>query len=227
MTAAFSPYEDPRRAVALPHPADLAALDEEPPDLDEPAPLLGVADRGRADWHLREIARLEAEFDRQRAGVEETVAQLDAWLATQEMALVRAVAWHAQPLEHLARALADLDPKHKTTKLPAGQLCLRAQQPVWDWDTDVFGPWAFAHAPGVLSFPPPKPQPPAIDVNAAKALLTRTPTKAQAQAGQAPVYGVTSDGERPPGVTVQERPAKFTYILSSAEPEPTNDPQDD
>jgi hypothetical protein len=95
--------------------------------------------------------------------------------------------------------------------LPYGSLGSRAQQPEWSYpDEQAFMAWAREHAPSLVRTPP---QPAdEIDRAEAKRLLTRRDAKDK------PIeFGVTADGERPPGLLVISRDRKYAIELTEGE----------
>lgn len=139
---------------------------------------------GWEDLYTAQRAQLDEWIDGHRTRLGARVSWLEAWLAN----------WHrAQLGEHGSGP--------KTFTLPSGVLTARAQQPEWTFDPGQFVPWAEANAPGLLRR---KPAPaPEIDKAAAKKALT-------VFVDDGTTWLIADGGEVVPGVTVNERPPKFT-----------------
>lgn len=107
--------------------------DSEPPELlPEEADALDTA-----NWHLRCVAGIRRRADEVSSNFDAEIARLeirrDAKLGTIE----REEAWHARPLEQLARAMRERDPKRATITLACGSLKLTKQQPTWSYSGEV------------------------------------------------------------------------------------------
>lgn len=166
---------------------NLAAVPEPPRDAED------------ANRKLRRIAALHARIAEHDAFHQAETRRLDEWLDRVETPLRRQIRWLAEGLEMWHRAVLADDPSRKTISLPCGTLKARAQQPVWEFDDEVFIPWAEVHAPSLVRVPEPKPT---VDKAAAKKELIADATGLD--------LVVTSDGEMVPGVTVTVRPPAFS-----------------
>lgn len=184
------------------------------PDADGEPPTLALTDRAGADRHLRAIARLENEYDLEKAGALAEVERIQQWIAQRYETLTAQTDWHRSVLHRYHEAVLAVDPRLKTIKLPHGELQARAQQPSWEIDPTTALPWLQANLPSVVR--PPKPGEPSIDV----AALKRSVTVAGVDEGWDEMRAVVL-GEPVPGVTVTARPAKFSTVI--AEPEPAHD----
>lgn len=191
------------------------------PDYDSEPPV--ELDRSTADRHLRRIAHLDARYAADKEVAEAQIEQVRAWLAGRYATYDAQRAWLHSTLRRFHEALLSIDPRAKTVKLPAGELKMRAQQPSWKFtDTAAFLAWAQENAPDVVR--PPVPSEPSIDVNAAKKLLTQE-RRDEHDKVVATVRGVTADGTRPPGLTVDDVDDKFSVEIATEHDAPAPDPQ--
>jgi hypothetical protein len=176
-------------------------------DFDIAAEPVQVPDADEANRTLLRVARVR----RARANDEEVaaaqIAQVRTWLAARRALHESAESYHLERLHRYHAAVLARDPKAKTISLPAGMLVSRSQAPVWTFEAELFIAWANEHAPEIIRY---KPAPaPEVDVTAAKALLTRRDTR-----GHVLAWGVTEDGETPPGVSVEHRERRFEVEAS-------------
>lgn len=186
--------QDLAEFLAGPDP-DYTADPEPPQDADE------------ANRRLRRLARIRADI----AQVEETAArqidQINAWAERRYEVLHGRARWEQEGLEMWHRAVLAEDPSRKTISLPCGTLKSRVQQPVWEFDDEVFIAWAFdeQNAPELVRVPEPKPQ---VDKAAAKKALLALPE------GGGEV--ITEAGEVVPGAEVTFRGPSFTVVTEEA-----------
>lgn len=175
------------------------------PDYDTPAPELPDADAvNRSIGRLAKI-RARAQADREVADAQ--VGQVREWLARRLETHDGAAAWHEGQLASYHAALLRDDKNRRTVSLPAGTLKVRKGQPGWEFDADVFLGWARDHLPAAVDQPPAPAE--RIDKAEAKRALTRRDAKNN------PIeHGLTADGERPPGLTVEPAVDKFTVVTS-------------
>lgn len=167
------------------------------PDFD--APPEPPQDAERADMQLRRLAKVRAEMAQIGEHARAQIARIDEWHARRVEVLANRERWLVEGLEMWHRAVLADDPSRKSISLPCGTLKSRVQQPVWEFDDEVFIAWAVEHAPSLVRIPEPKPQ---VDKAAAKKELI-------ADAAGLDLV-VTSDGEMVPGVTVTVRPPSFS-----------------
>lgn len=141
--------------------------DEDTPAYDAPPEELAPEELEaleRANWHLRHVARLRREADELRANVEAEVARLQMRRDARLDTLARQEQWHTAPLEALARALRERDPRRASVQLACGTLRLRKQQPQWTYSGEPrddetpeeagereFCVWAAAHRPELVN----------------------------------------------------------------------------
>lgn len=167
-------------------------------DTDPEAPL----DADEANTRLRRLARIRAEIEAVEDQARTQIEQINAWAEHRYEVLHNRARWEREGLEMWHRAVLADDPSRKTISLPCGTLSARRQQPVWEFDDEVFLAWAQEHAPDLVRVPEPKP---AIEKAAAKKALIVTTIEPGAT-----VPALTAEGEVVPGVTVTVRPPSFT-----------------
>jgi hypothetical protein len=179
---------------------------EEPPWDEEPQ---APPDVGRVQamlWRLRRLNR-----DRRDVNVlyEQQREQLDAWHEARAGLIDRQMDWLRRSLAAYHEGVY-AQQKTATLSFPAGVLKSRKVQPQWVYDDEEkFLAWAREHAPECV-----RKRPDEIDKNAAKARLTQ-------ERGKRKDYGVTADGERPPGMHVVVPPESartFTVEIGTEEP---------
>lgn len=170
------------------------------PDYDQdPEP---PRDADEANRRLRRLARIRARI----ADVEEVAArqieQVNAWAERRYEVLHGQARWEQDGLEMWHRAVLADDPSRKTISLPCGTLKSRVQQPVWEFDDEIFTCWAEGHAPNLLRVRS------TIDKAAAKKTL-HLPPLTEGESCR-PIDEDT--GEMVPGVTVSVRPPSFSVV---------------
>ncbi len=154
-----------------------------------------VVDQGGAIWALRKLAKLareKAEIDRAAA---EEIARIGAWQAEETNRLTADMGYFEALLTDYHRRLLEADPRAKTVKLPGGQLRARAQQPEYARDDERLLAWLEGNE--LSEYVKVKKSP---DWSGLKAAIVIQ--------GEAVIYRET--GERIDGVTVAERPVKFS-----------------
>ncbi len=161
-------------------------------DQDPEAP----QDADEANRRLRRLARIRADI----AQVEETAArqieQVNAWAERRYEVLHNRARWEQDGLEMWHRAVLADDPSRKTISLPCGTLKSRVQQPVWEFDDEIFTCWAEDHAPSLLRVRS------SIDKAAAKQEIVVLDDGRY----------ITGTGEVVPGVSVTVRPPSFSVV---------------
>lgn len=177
---------------------DLAAVPEPPRDAED------------ANRKLRRIAALHARIAEHDALHQAETRRLDEWLDRVETPLRRQIRWLAEGLEMWHRAVLADDPARKTISLPCGTLKSRAQQPAWEFDDEVFIPWAQKWAPDLVRVPEPRP---VVDRTQAKKALN---VPDDLQPGES-THAYDAQGDIPPGVTVTARPPSFTVVTEVVE----------
>lgn len=112
---------------------DVAGWDEEPNYEEEPIDLdpAEVDALDRANWHLREIARIRREKAQLTASFDAEIRRIKIRLDARTAILDREEAWHLRPVIGLHRALRAADPKRTSITLACGTLKSKGQQPKW------------------------------------------------------------------------------------------------
>lgn len=172
------------------------------PDPDYDTEPEAPQDADEANTRLRRLARIQAQIQWVEDQAATQIAQINAWAERRYEVLHNRARWEREGLEMWHRAVLADDPARKTISLPCGTLKARAQQPVWEFDDEVFLAWAQEHAPDLVRVPEPKPQ---VEKAAAKKALIVTTIEPGAT-----VPALTAEGEVVPGVTVTARPPSFT-----------------
>ena len=154
-----------------------------------------IEDMGAANWALRKIAAARAAIRERETLASAETERIRTWLEDETESLQQTIRFFESLLYEYHTGQIEADPKCKTIKLPHGILKMRAQQPQYHRDPDVIREWAEANKPDVLI-----PQLPKLDW----ARLKKTVK---------PVGGKAIDagtGEVIPGITVIDRPPKFS-----------------
>lgn len=188
-------------AFELPGSEDLEEflLGEEPPWEDEPA---APPDPERANALLGRLRKLRRERRTDEQLVRQGVDQLGRWFVGRDEPRQTQESWLLRSLDAYHRGVYARS-KTATISFPNGELASRQGQPGWEYDDEAaFLAWAETNAPGLVRRPPPPA--PEIDKNAVKQALTRRDEK-----GKALDYGVTEDGERPPGLRIVSAVRKY------------------
>lgn len=179
------------------------------PDPDYDTEPEAPQDADEANTRLRRLARIQAQIQWVEDQAATQIAQINAWAERRYEVLHNRARWEREGLEMWHRAVLADDPARKTISLPCGTLKARAQQPVWEFDDEVFLAWAQEHAPDLVRVPEPKPQ---VEKAAAKKALVAVDPLGEGCG----VHVVTAAGEVVPGVTVTVRPPSFTVSTEVA-----------
>ena len=123
------------------------------------------------------------------------INRINEWRAEELRKLNDNIAWFEALLYAYHHLELERDPNRKTIKLPYGTLQIRAQQPVFHRDKETLFNWVAKNKPKYLV-----PQDPKLDWAGLKSALK--------VAGNVLIDPET--GEQVPGVTVEERPPKFS-----------------
>jgi len=123
------------------------------------------------------------------------INRINEWRAEELRKLNDNIAWFEALLYAYHHLELERDPNRKTIKLPYGTLQIRAQQPVFHRDEETLFNWVAKNKPKYLV-----PQDPKLDWAGLKSTLK--------VAGNVLIDPET--GEQVPGVTVEERPPKFS-----------------
>jgi phage host-nuclease inhibitor protein Gam len=97
-----------------------------------------VTGKDSANWCLRKIRALKAEIKDNARIAQEEVERIQKWLKNVNEPLENSISYFEGLLETYHREIYVEDPKLKTIKLPHGTLKLRAQQPEFKLDEQVF-----------------------------------------------------------------------------------------
>lgn len=103
----------------------LQGLIDSEPDYQEPAPAIDGASQAAmkdADWHLRNLARIEKRMTEVADLYRDSLDRLNAWHERQTKRLQKQAIWHTLPLEGLHRSILEADKDRKTIELPNGVL---------------------------------------------------------------------------------------------------------
>ena len=102
-----------------------------------------VNDDSKASWCMRKIRHMKEKkhenkelAEEQIANIRKEIAEVEAWLESENSKLDNSIGFMESKLEHYARQLKEDDPELKTHKLPFGTLKFRAQRPKWRYDDD-------------------------------------------------------------------------------------------
>jgi hypothetical protein len=183
-----------------------------PVDYDD-AVELEIRDQDGANRHLRHVARIRRELADAEMVIAAELERINAWAEERRARAAREEAWHLGILEHYARACLALNPKLKTTKLPEGELRLRAQEPEWEF-SDEFRDWCLEHRPDLLHPEAPPPPRKVAAVAAKKALTVEVKDDRDRVIDRIYGYIEGTDGTAPPGVKVDVRDEKFDIVLT-------------
>ncbi len=164
------------------------------PDYDtDPEP---PQDADEADRRLRRLAKVRAEMAQIGDHAQAQIERINEWHARRVEVLANRERWLADGLEMWHRAVLADDPTRKTISLPCGTLKSRVQQPVWEFDDEIFTCWAEDHAPSLLRVRS------SIDKAAAKQEIVVLDDGRY----------ITGTGEVVPGVSVTVRPPSFSVV---------------
>lgn len=97
-----------------------------------------VTGKDSANWCLRKMRALKAEIEDNNRIAREEIERIQRWQEQVNAPLQRSIEYFESLLEEYHRALYAEDPKVKTIKLPHGTLKMRAQQPEFKRDEQVF-----------------------------------------------------------------------------------------
>lgn len=204
MTAMPDPATSPAPADDLDD-----ALGGPPPEWDQEPEDARPQDTTTANALLWRLRQVHAAQDADERIARAQIAQVEDWLDRRAQRHCRQEDWLRRSLT--AYHAHEFDKRGvKSIALPNGTLASRATQPRWVWhDEPAFLAWAQTNLPVVVRQKPPPP--PEIDRAAAKALLTIR------AGGKRSEWGLTADGERPPGLTVEEAGRNYTVTFDQAD----------
>jgi hypothetical protein len=144
-----------------------------------------IESKDQAIWALRKIAQAKANQDENTQAAQAEIDRIAVWRNEENEKLQRSVSFFESLLHEYFMQLREDDPKLKTVKLPHGSLKMRAQQPQYEYDEDQLLPWAKGNLPEAV---------------VVKESIAKTPVKKH----------IRETGEMVPGVTITERPEKFS-----------------
>lgn len=144
-----------------------------------------IEDKSQAAWALRKMSKIKAEMDENIMTAQAEMERIASWRDEENEKLERSISFFENLLYEYFVQLRDEDPKLKTMKLPHGTLKMRKQQPQYEYDEDVLLPWAKENLPEAV---------------VTKESVAKNPVKKHIQ----------ETGETVPGVTIIERPEKFS-----------------
>lgn len=155
------------------------------PEVPEERERFKIESKDQAAWALRKMSRIKAEMEENNKVAQAEIERITAWRNEENEKLQRSVSFFESLLHEYFMQLREDDPKLKTVKLPHGSLKMRKQQPEFQYDETQLLPWAKENLP---------------DAVVVKESVAKTPVKKHIQ----------ETGEVVPGVTIIERPEKFS-----------------
>jgi len=155
------------------------------PEVPEERERFKIESKDQAAWALRKMSRIKAEIEENNKVAQAEIERITAWRDEENEKLQRSISFFESLLCDYFLRLRESDPKLKTIKLPHGTLKMRAQQPQYEYDEDVLLPWAKENLPEAV---------------VTKESVAKNPVKKHIQ----------ETGEAVPGVTIIERPEKFS-----------------
>lgn len=100
-----------------------------------------VTDKDSANWCLRKIRALKAEIEENKRIAEAEIQRIQDWLNEVTEPLERSIQYFESLLIEYHMNIYAEDPKKKTIKLPHGTLKARAQQPDFQRDEEKLLQW--------------------------------------------------------------------------------------
>lgn len=155
------------------------------PEEQEERERFRIETKDQAAWALRKMSRIKAEQDENIQTAQAEIERITSWRDEENGKLERSISFFESLLHEYFMQLREDDPKLKTVKLPHGSLKMRAQQPEFQYDETQLLPWAKENLP---------------DAVVVKVSVSKTPVKKH----------IKETGEMVPGVTITERPEKFS-----------------
>ena len=98
-----------------------------------------------ANWALRKVAKIRAEFLADAAMAETELQRISTWLTERQKKAQRSEEFFTSLLTVYFAPLHEADPKVKTFSLPAGKVQFRAQQPSFTRDDVTLVYWLKEH----------------------------------------------------------------------------------
>ncbi|NTW04556.1 MAG: hypothetical protein HGA27_00375 [Peptococcaceae bacterium] len=179
----------------------VARLDEYLEQDTENSSTFRIENTEMAVWALRKVCKIENSRNESRSAAQTEIDRIKTWLADEEERADQNRGYFEMLLEDYHRRILLEDPRAKTIKLPHGELQMRAQQPEFTKDDEVLLAWAKENHPEFIIVPPtPEPK------------LDWPGLKKTAHILNEQIVDPAT-GEIIPGISVVERPAKFTIKL--------------
>jgi len=139
----------------------------------------------QAIWALRKLSKINSTKEESRVTAQREIDRIRAWVTGVEDKAEREAAYFNGLLRDYMNILREEDPKLKTLALPGGKLAFRKQQPEYTYDDAQLLPWVKNNLP---------------DAVIVKESVSKTVVKNY----------LKETGEVIPGITVEERPDKFS-----------------
>lgn len=155
-----------------------------------------ITDQGGAIWAMRKMRSINTRLADVKLTATAEISRIREWAQAEEEKADRERAFFEYLLKDYAEQLRIEDPKFKTLKLPHGKLAFRKQSPEFIRDNDKLLAWVKSNRPEYVRI---KEEP---DWSSLK--------KEVAVAGE---QAVDANGEIIDGVTVVERPDKFSVEI--------------
>lgn len=155
----------------------------------------------KADWALRKIAKYQGAIDEAKELAAKRTQQITAWLTAIEEDNQKQISFFENLLEPYAKKQIE-GQKKKSVKLPTGTFGFKAQQPKFELmeDGKTITAWAEKNAPDYIKKDP--------ELKWGEFKKTITTTKITENEIEKTI-AVDANGERIPGLTVEEQPDKF------------------
>ena len=144
-----------------------------------------IESKDQAAWALRKMSKIKAEIEENNKVAQAEIERITAWRDEENEKLQRSISFFEGLLHEYFMQLREDDPKLKTVKLPHGTLKMRKQQPQYEYDEAQLLPWAKENLPEAVIVKE------SVEKNHVKKYIQET-------------------GELVPGVTIIERPEKFS-----------------
>ena len=155
------------------------------PEDNEQRERFKIESKDQAAWALRKMSRIKAEIEENNKVAQAEIERITAWRDEENEKLERSISFFESLLHEFFLSQRESDPKLKTMKLPHGTLKMRKQQPQYEYDEAQLLPWAKENLPEAVIVKE------SVAKNSVKKYIQET-------------------GEVVPGVTIIERPEKFS-----------------
>ena len=155
------------------------------PEDNEQRERFKIESKDQAAWALRKMSKIKAEIEENNKVAQAEIERITAWRDEENEKLERSISFFESLLHEFFLSQRESDPKLKTMKLPHGTLKMRKQQPQYEYDEAQLLPWAKKNLPEAVIVKE------SVAKNSVKKYIQET-------------------GEVVPGVTIIERPEKFS-----------------